>query len=72
MSVIKRVVIRCEHTDGTVREYRALNPAGLVLRFADEGGIVAQAASGSSVAMDVVEMPPGMTSSEAASFILAE
>jgi len=71
MSVITRVVIRAEHADGSVREYRALNPAGLVLRFADEGGIVAQAPSGSRLVMDVLEIPAGMTA-EGTSFVLAE
>jgi hypothetical protein len=37
MSRIKRVVLRTEDEDGTVREYRLSYPAGTMLRFTADG-----------------------------------
>lgn len=53
MSEVTRVLIITEHADGTTRHYRALHPEGATLRFAEGGGLEAQAAPGKTLTLDV-------------------
>lgn len=58
MSDIKRMVIRCEHADGIVREYRAdKNPAGMTIRFVEDGGVLASSTPDNPVLVTVTEFP---------------
>lgn len=58
MSEIERVVIRTEHADGSVREYNAHRPAGLTVRFTEDGGVEAQGAKETKpLVFSVLEVP---------------
>ena len=54
MSEITRVVIRTEHADGSVKEYLAANPAGLIVEFTEDGGVKAHAVPGKAVTISVL------------------
>jgi hypothetical protein len=58
MSEIKHVLIRTVHKDGTTREYRAdKNPAGMTLKFLEDGGVEAQSVPENPVLVTVTEFP---------------
>jgi hypothetical protein len=58
MSKISRITLICQHADGTVREYRAdKNPAGLTLRFTDDGDVMASSTPANPVFVTVMTWP---------------
>jgi hypothetical protein len=57
MSETTRVTIRTEHADGSVKEYWAADPTGLILEFTEDGGIEAHTVSGKSVSVGVMPLP---------------
>lgn len=58
MSKIVRMVIRTEHADGSVREYRAeKNPAGMTVEFLEDGAVQARSDPGNPVLVTVTEYP---------------